>query len=361
MPPTLTSAEPRPVTSADVEQIPYERPVPWYAQRRSFYIIVFMMLLNAVATTSVTWGPPTLAGVREWRAARRAKEQQARAAAAQAAAQAAALQKKQALQQKLLEFAAPDGHVAYTEDPAEAERLLLSGQGYSTVRGQQPSGSLASRFPHLPVLWDGGAELRQALSEMDWKTTERGGTVFLHERRTPSGRSRLVWVRVSATRTIAYEAGNQRAVVRPQRSLVTYVAAPAGHSGEGGYLWSHTLGIEQPESRYTRFLTGSVPSKRAGPDAPVPPSPPAGVLRVLAGRPDPKDATHFTIDYVLDGQPGVIDGWLQNDDRVRLEPRQGAKRLSRLDSRGGEEYWDPYGTAAKASETAPEASPASSR
>src|SRR3712207_2253526 len=129
MPSTLTSTEPRPVSRADVEQIPYERVVPWYAQRRSFYIIVFMMLLNAVATTSVTWGPPTLAGVREWRAARRAKEQQAQAAAAQAAAKAATLQAAQARVQKLLQFSIPPGQLVYTEDPAEAERLLPGGMG----------------------------------------------------------------------------------------------------------------------------------------------------------------------------------------------------------------------------------------
>lgn len=41
-------------------------------------------------------------------------------------------------------------------------------------------------------------------------------------------------------------------------------------------------------------------------------------LRVLAGQPDPRDPSHFTIRYDLNGQPGVIDGWLDAGRVVRL-------------------------------------------
>jgi hypothetical protein len=357
VPSTLTSTEPRPVTSADVEQIPYERQVPWYAQRRSFYIIVFMMLLNAIATTSVTWGPPTLAALREWRAARRAKEQQAQAEAARAAAKAAAVQKQQALEQKLLQFTLPETDVVYTEDPAEAERLLLSGQGYSTVRW---SGPRLSRLPHLPVLRDAGAELRQMLSAVSWQTSERDGTIFLHERRTPAGRSRLVWVRVSASRTLSNEPARESMVLIASRSLLTVVAQPAGPAGDGGQLWSHILQIVQPPSRALWISTRTDgPSPDGDEPATAPPPPPREVMRILAGRPDPQNPSHFTIHYTLDGQPGVIDGWLQDDDRVRLEPREGAKRLGNIDSRTGSENWDPRGVSTKRPSTTPaEPSPA---
>jgi hypothetical protein len=46
-------------------------------------------------------------------------------------------------------------------------------------------------------------------------------------------------------------------------------------------------------------------------------------LRILEGRPDPADACHFTIDYVHNGIPGTIDGWLNDDDSVTLGPRAG--------------------------------------
>ena len=43
--------------------------------------------------------------------------------------------------------------------------------------------------------------------------------------------------------------------------------------------------------------------------------------RIFAGQPDPADASHFTIRYQLWGQEDIIDGKLQDDDRVTLIPR----------------------------------------
>jgi hypothetical protein len=47
-----------------------------------------------------------------------------------------------------------------------------------------------------------------------------------------------------------------------------------------------------------------------------------GTLRLFAGQPDAGDASHFTIDYVLGEQRGVIDGWLKEDGSVVLEKRE---------------------------------------
>ena len=46
-------------------------------------------------------------------------------------------------------------------------------------------------------------------------------------------------------------------------------------------------------------------------------------LRLFAGQVDANDASHFTIDYVLGEQKGVIDGWLKEDGSVVLEKREG--------------------------------------
>ena len=43
--------------------------------------------------------------------------------------------------------------------------------------------------------------------------------------------------------------------------------------------------------------------------------------RIFAGQPDPADPSHFTIRYQLWGQEDIIDGKLQDDDRVTLTPR----------------------------------------
>jgi hypothetical protein len=46
--------------------------------------------------------------------------------------------------------------------------------------------------------------------------------------------------------------------------------------------------------------------------------------RVFAGQSDPADASHFSIEYVWpDGLHGFIDGWLQDDDNVKLAVRSG--------------------------------------
>jgi hypothetical protein len=51
---------------------------------------------------------------------------------------------------------------------------------------------------------------------------------------------------------------------------------------------------------------------------------PGRVLRLYAAQPDPKDATHFTYAYTLDGgRGGVVDAWLRNDDRLHWTVRDG--------------------------------------
>jgi hypothetical protein len=47
-------------------------------------------------------------------------------------------------------------------------------------------------------------------------------------------------------------------------------------------------------------------------------------VEVFAGQTDPSDASHFTISYSVNGQPGTLDGWLRDDDTVRLEVRPGS-------------------------------------
>jgi hypothetical protein len=48
-----------------------------------------------------------------------------------------------------------------------------------------------------------------------------------------------------------------------------------------------------------------------------------GDFRVFAGQADPNDASHFTIRFELAGQAGLIDGRLNNNDRIILTVREG--------------------------------------
>jgi hypothetical protein len=50
---------------------------------------------------------------------------------------------------------------------------------------------------------------------------------------------------------------------------------------------------------------------------------PGRVLRLYAAQPDPKDATHFTYAYALDGRAGTVDARLANDDKLHWTVRDG--------------------------------------
>ena len=50
---------------------------------------------------------------------------------------------------------------------------------------------------------------------------------------------------------------------------------------------------------------------------------PGDRVRIYEGQPDPADATHFTIDYDLNGQRGTIDGNLDEKEWVTFAPRSG--------------------------------------
>ena len=49
-------------------------------------------------------------------------------------------------------------------------------------------------------------------------------------------------------------------------------------------------------------------------------------MRLFAGQADAADPSHFTIVFDDDGQTRTIDGWLQSDDTILLEPRASVGR-----------------------------------
>ena len=44
-------------------------------------------------------------------------------------------------------------------------------------------------------------------------------------------------------------------------------------------------------------------------------------IRFFAGQPDNSDPSHFTITYESDSRPATIDGWLLDDDTIKLQKR----------------------------------------
>jgi len=94
-----------------------------------------------------------------------------------------------AVYQQCLQATIPARQVIYTEDPAEAARLLEDGGGYSCIHS---SDGAIPRGPHMPVQWNGPKDLGNATNVLQ-RLSDLSGTVYLHERHASPGNSRLIW------------------------------------------------------------------------------------------------------------------------------------------------------------------------
>ncbi len=77
--------------------------------------------------------------------------------------------------------------------------------------------------------------------------------------------------------------------------------------------------LVEPGTSY-RSPKASFPSAVRGDGGHIPLTP-GDTLVVYAAQVDPKDLSHFTIDYTLNGDRHTIDGWLDDVWMVVLESR----------------------------------------
>jgi hypothetical protein len=120
-------------------------------------------------------------------------------------------------------------------------------------------------------------------------------TLFLHQRQTPDGRNRLISVELLAVRSI----GTARTLDFSVRVIEPgYLSAPKDLSAGAGLVLGRVIVLSHSD------------------------------LRLFAGRSDPDNPSHFTIEYQEDGSlHRTIDGWLRDDDTVALEPRDAPSTL----------------------------------
>jgi hypothetical protein len=109
---------------------------------------------------------------------------------------------------------------------------------------------------------------------------------FLHNRRSQSGTERLV--------AIEFDAG---AFVWDSPTPFSVHVLRTAHTSGSLFLRSNLL-------REFNFVANS-----------------AEPLKLFAGQPDVIDPSHFTIRFMQGNTPGIIDGWLQPDDSVRMAIR----------------------------------------
>jgi hypothetical protein len=196
-------------------------------------------------------------------------------------------------QERCMAYRAPADQIVYDNDPAEAQRLVALGGGYDWAAAPNALPA-ASPAVHVPEFWRRHPQpLGQAGHAL----------VFLHERTSPGGNRRLVFIELvhegyaGGSAMIHFSSGiMERETMRRKRTKVT-----GQRSAFHGY-------VSAPE----RF-------------------------RVFAGQPDAADKSHFTFDYEIEymgnRQRGTFDGWLMDDDRVVLKPKVGER---------GEPYvWQP--------------------
>jgi hypothetical protein len=181
------------------------------------------------------------------------------------------------MQRQCLGYAAKEGQVICAEPPPYG--------------GETPPLTVAAQDPGC---------LRQLVSEVwgaqaaTWDAA-RGPVLFLHERRSKAGVRRLVIVR--RTPPVARMSWDI-----PMAFNVT-LFEPGGLTGSPRRILSYL-----PDAVPSHFGDGSGGGPR---------------LRLFAGRLDPADESHFTIDYELNGDRGTIDGWLRDTQEepwpVRVE------------------------------------------
>jgi hypothetical protein len=306
--------------------------------RGEFRLLLLLMLIEVAISAQTAYAP----GIVAWAKNAWAEHQAA-------VAHRAAVRKNEAVAAQCLSFARPVTAVVWEEDPNRAAKFL-EGSGYYAVRPRAimndflenaiPPAAMAERPLRIPV--DDMNFVSSQFQEFtgSWLSNNRSDTTvtFLHGR-TVGGIERLVLVLYGAP----FEAGSvQRDEHQPWEGHISKFQSFAAMSfgrGEDGMFSAMNSPVTAlslaPLNNSDPITTGVSPNSTLMPAHWSPP-PKAGLpgkvtidyrnqFRVYAGQSDPADASHFTIAYDLDGQAGVVDGWLKPDGSVVLEPRVGKR------------------------------------
>jgi hypothetical protein len=179
-------------------------------------------------------------------------------------------------QRRAMTHQLPPDFVTYESD-SNAAALLLKRPDYRPV--------LVPPFPvdRKPPRWQSPAFYHPKFLE-ELVSTKPDGTLFVHARHNPAGQVRLVLVRL-VHRSLLGDPEIDHEVFLEIRSEVLTPAS-----------WRRGSKLHRPAgASMSQFLEVSQRDK----------------LRFYAGKPDPNDATHFTTEYSLAGERGVIDGYVR--------------------------------------------------
>ena len=188
-------------------------------------------------------------------------------------------------QRQCLAYTAPPDQVVYEQDPVRAAALLSRGS-YTNVTpaGGPPEAALTPRCWAEACRLAGGLTPPAAGATAVSGGGSSGATLFLHERRSPGGQRRLV-------------------AVQSAPGLPALASMPV---------------LVEPGS-----LT-AIPSVRAATldadfDLSLPTNPAGTRFRFFAGQADPSDPSHFTLRFTAEGVPGSVEGWLRDNDCLKVK------------------------------------------
>lgn len=144
-------------------------------------------------------------------------------------------------------------------------------------------------FDHEKVSPFSGQVVPPRRSFPAWQERDRCGTVFLHELTSHSGNRRIVCIDVTGF-DIVYPHYRSR-VVHFDESVYVPGWRPHG-CVDGGRHWY----VDCPASARLQFF---------------------------GGHTDSQDKSHFTVRYSYNGVAGTLNGYLQDDNDIRLVPDRG--------------------------------------
>jgi hypothetical protein len=306
----------RPTSGVEKPSLEYEQRIS-FVSRKQYRRLMALTLLNTILLAGFIVGPSVGPMVKSQWQQFQARREQRRAEQRRAAAVAAAKA-----------YVPPAGLVVYEERPDEAAKLLAANPSlYRIINNAQ--------VPYIaPRPWQPPVQLKeQPVSPPD------GGhyvapVAFAGPLRNPSGKTRLVIVTMTADQkmTLSLQPDQQRLYFcGTQRALFAQAFAD-----DGGRFRATSLRLDDPKDTRSRVVWTKGTDWNQGEVS----FSPRGLFRIYAGRVDPTDPSHFTIDYELDDQRGTIDGRMREDDQVELRPRGGA--IIDRSSDGREAVWDPY-------------------
>lgn len=365
-------AEPSLARRTPVKTLGYGRPVTGFRTRRQVRVLWFIAMANVLFAGGILWEP----AARDMLRARWDRHLAAVAARKQVVTDAAvrkgwidARRQIIATERSWLTYSPAAGTVVYEEARDEIARLLSgpTGDEYSSVKvanaADPPIPSLA-RLPLPVALNEPGGRQQAPPAGLDHSDQH---TVFLHELTSPAGNRRLVCVGVALGCNVFREQASPGDVtycitldLRLIAAVYTTTSMVNPEEVRGRFVtprdatdrwcvWFDRMTVRPASDPSRSVHVRCAPTANDGPDVLTVFG--CKPLRLYAGQVDPRDKSHFTIDYVFGTRRGILEGWLLDDERLRFEPREGTLTGDSVRDYGRRAMinnmsyaWDPDGT-----------------